>query len=251
MTSDGPGFPSAAIGLNHNHVYGQTEAMLVVGCRLVAYHAPEDDLAQRYGDRSRRRAASATSARSWRTPASSSSAPASPPSGRRWRCAPCATPRACKSWKRRRPPRGDGCTRVEGTRVPVRPVRVGPAPKPAIETTARPPSPDRRAVGRRSRTVAERRHSWLPRGISRQPPGVLADGAAPRQGAAEALAPRPSVGTRQGRCQGIMPRPRTQATYRSGQAATGRPPVKRRPKPCSPSRKTWSSAGTLFARSAR
>lgn len=46
-----PGFPFAAIGLNHNHIYGQTEAMLEAGCELVAYHAPEDDLAKAYGER--------------------------------------------------------------------------------------------------------------------------------------------------------------------------------------------------------
>jgi predicted dehydrogenase len=45
------GFPFAAIGLNHNHIYGQTEAMLGAGCQLVAYHAPEDELAQAYGNR--------------------------------------------------------------------------------------------------------------------------------------------------------------------------------------------------------
>jgi predicted dehydrogenase len=45
------GFAFAAIGLNHDHIYGQTDIMLDAGCRLVAYHAPEDDLAARYGER--------------------------------------------------------------------------------------------------------------------------------------------------------------------------------------------------------
>jgi len=46
-----PGFAFAAIGLNHDHIYGQTECLLEAGCTLVAYCAPEDDLAARYGDR--------------------------------------------------------------------------------------------------------------------------------------------------------------------------------------------------------
>ncbi len=49
--ADRPGFPFAAIGINHNHIYGQTEAMLGAGCQLVSYHAPEDDLAKQYGER--------------------------------------------------------------------------------------------------------------------------------------------------------------------------------------------------------
>lgn len=51
MPSNGPGFPFAAIGLNHNHIYGQTEAMLAAGCELKAYFAIEDDLAREYGER--------------------------------------------------------------------------------------------------------------------------------------------------------------------------------------------------------
>lgn len=43
-----PGFAFAAIGLNHNHIYGQTQVMLDAGCRLKAYYAPEDDLAAEY-----------------------------------------------------------------------------------------------------------------------------------------------------------------------------------------------------------
>ncbi len=38
----------AAIGLNHNHIYGQTRAMLDAGAELVSVHAPEDDLAADY-----------------------------------------------------------------------------------------------------------------------------------------------------------------------------------------------------------
>ena len=38
----------AAIGLNHSHVYGQTQAMLDAGAELVAVHATEDDLAAAY-----------------------------------------------------------------------------------------------------------------------------------------------------------------------------------------------------------
>ena len=35
----------AAIGLNHNHIYGQVDCLLREGAELVAFHAPEDDLA--------------------------------------------------------------------------------------------------------------------------------------------------------------------------------------------------------------
>jgi predicted dehydrogenase len=38
----------AAIGLNHNHIYGQTQCLLDAGAELVAVHATEDDLAARY-----------------------------------------------------------------------------------------------------------------------------------------------------------------------------------------------------------
>jgi predicted dehydrogenase len=38
----------AAIGLNHNHIYGQTKCLLDAGAELVAFHALEDDLAARY-----------------------------------------------------------------------------------------------------------------------------------------------------------------------------------------------------------
>jgi predicted dehydrogenase len=39
----------AAIGLNHNHIYGQTKCLLDAGADLVAFHAIEDDLAAAYG----------------------------------------------------------------------------------------------------------------------------------------------------------------------------------------------------------
>jgi predicted dehydrogenase len=51
VTSQGRGFPFATIGLNHDHIYGQTNAMLQAGCELRAFHAVEDDLAKRYGER--------------------------------------------------------------------------------------------------------------------------------------------------------------------------------------------------------
>lgn len=51
MGNQSPGFAFAAIGLNHNHIYGQTDAMLDAGCRLKAFHAIEDDLARAYGER--------------------------------------------------------------------------------------------------------------------------------------------------------------------------------------------------------
>lgn len=39
------GFDFAVIGINHNHIYGQVDAMLDAGCRLVKFLAPEDELA--------------------------------------------------------------------------------------------------------------------------------------------------------------------------------------------------------------
>ncbi|HEY9076139.1 MAG TPA: Gfo/Idh/MocA family oxidoreductase [Anaerolineaceae bacterium] len=39
----------AAIGLNHGHIYGQTNFMLNAGAELVAFYAKEPDLAARYG----------------------------------------------------------------------------------------------------------------------------------------------------------------------------------------------------------
>jgi predicted dehydrogenase len=47
MTSR-PSIKFAAIGLNHNHIYGQTVALLDAGAELVAVHADEDDLAAAY-----------------------------------------------------------------------------------------------------------------------------------------------------------------------------------------------------------
>ena len=41
----------AAIGLNHNHIYGQTGLLLREGAELVAYYAAEDELAQEYSSR--------------------------------------------------------------------------------------------------------------------------------------------------------------------------------------------------------
>ncbi len=45
---EGPGFAFAVIGINHGHIYGQTQVMLDAGCRLKSFHAPEDDLAAAY-----------------------------------------------------------------------------------------------------------------------------------------------------------------------------------------------------------
>ena len=38
----------ATIGLNHNHIYGQTQLMLRAGAELVCFHAPEHNLASAY-----------------------------------------------------------------------------------------------------------------------------------------------------------------------------------------------------------
>jgi predicted dehydrogenase len=45
---EGSGFAFAAIGINHGHIYGQTEIMLAAGCRLKSFFALEDDLAAAY-----------------------------------------------------------------------------------------------------------------------------------------------------------------------------------------------------------
>jgi predicted dehydrogenase len=47
MTSK-PSLRFATIGLNHQHIYGQTLALLDAGAELVAVHAEEDDLAAAY-----------------------------------------------------------------------------------------------------------------------------------------------------------------------------------------------------------
>ena len=41
----------AAIGLNHNHIYGQTGLLLNAGAELVAFYSAEDDLAAEYNSR--------------------------------------------------------------------------------------------------------------------------------------------------------------------------------------------------------
>lgn len=41
----------AAIGLNHDHIYGQTDMLLRAGAELVSFHSDEDDLADRFAQR--------------------------------------------------------------------------------------------------------------------------------------------------------------------------------------------------------
>ncbi len=41
----------AAIGLNHSHIYGQVNCLLREGAEFVAFHAPEDELAQPFGEK--------------------------------------------------------------------------------------------------------------------------------------------------------------------------------------------------------
>jgi predicted dehydrogenase len=41
----------AAIGLNHNHIYGQVDCLLREGAEFVAFYAPEDDLAVPFGQK--------------------------------------------------------------------------------------------------------------------------------------------------------------------------------------------------------
>jgi predicted dehydrogenase len=42
------GFDFAVSGINHNHIYGQVDALIDAGCRLTKFHAPEDDLAAQF-----------------------------------------------------------------------------------------------------------------------------------------------------------------------------------------------------------
>src|SRR5689334_6393516 len=42
------GFDFAVSGINHNHIYGQVDAMLGAGCRLTKFYAAEDDLAAEF-----------------------------------------------------------------------------------------------------------------------------------------------------------------------------------------------------------
>ncbi len=44
-----PSIRFAAIGLNHNHIYGQARCLLNAGAELAAFHADEDDLAAAFG----------------------------------------------------------------------------------------------------------------------------------------------------------------------------------------------------------
>jgi predicted dehydrogenase len=41
----------AAIGINHNHIYGQVDCLLREAAELVAFHAVEDDLAQAFSEK--------------------------------------------------------------------------------------------------------------------------------------------------------------------------------------------------------
>jgi len=41
----------AAIGINHNHIYGQVDCLLREGAEFVAFYAIEDDLAKTFGDK--------------------------------------------------------------------------------------------------------------------------------------------------------------------------------------------------------
>ncbi|MET0174104.1 MAG: Gfo/Idh/MocA family oxidoreductase [Agrobacterium vaccinii] len=40
----------ATIGINHNHIYGQTTCLLNAGAEFVGFHAVEDDLSKAYGE---------------------------------------------------------------------------------------------------------------------------------------------------------------------------------------------------------
>jgi predicted dehydrogenase len=45
-----PALRFATIGINHAHIYGQTNLLLRAGAELVSFYAPEDDLAARYAE---------------------------------------------------------------------------------------------------------------------------------------------------------------------------------------------------------
>ena len=45
------GFAFGVIGINHGHIYEQTQVMIDAGCRLKAFHARENDLAEAYSKR--------------------------------------------------------------------------------------------------------------------------------------------------------------------------------------------------------
>lgn len=49
--SNQPPIRFAAIGLNHNHIYGQTGLLLKAGAELVSFYSAEDDLAAEYSSR--------------------------------------------------------------------------------------------------------------------------------------------------------------------------------------------------------
>ncbi len=58
LTADGPGLQGggpkarvkfAVIGLNHDHIYGQTQAVLDAGAELVSFYAKEPELAEKFG----------------------------------------------------------------------------------------------------------------------------------------------------------------------------------------------------------
>ncbi|MGE0599441.1 MAG: Gfo/Idh/MocA family protein [Dehalococcoidia bacterium] len=49
--AESPGFAFGVVGINHGHIYEQVQVMIAAGCRLKAYHAPEDDLAAAFGKR--------------------------------------------------------------------------------------------------------------------------------------------------------------------------------------------------------
>lgn len=51
MTPARPGFAFACIGLDHDHIYGQTGAMLHAGCTLKAFHQADDAIAARFAQR--------------------------------------------------------------------------------------------------------------------------------------------------------------------------------------------------------
>ena len=60
----------AAIGLNHGHIYMQTDILLDAGAQLVSYFAIEPELAAAYGRQYPQAASPAPPRRSWRIRAS-------------------------------------------------------------------------------------------------------------------------------------------------------------------------------------
>ena len=88
------GFDFAVSGINHSHIYGQVDALLDAGCRLMTFYAPEDDLAAAFAKVYPQARRVADEREILDDPAVLMVVGAGiPGTGRGWRCAPCAPAR--------------------------------------------------------------------------------------------------------------------------------------------------------------